>query len=659
MGTSQKYSLRWNDFSLNVATTFRDLHSQQDFVDVTLACADGSTIAAHKVILSSVSTYFRDILKNAPSKHPIIILKDTVREEAQAMLEFAYTGEVNVAQELLPSLLHTARCYKIKGLDNVQTPPGLLEQNPAGAHCETDSWAGAGSLPPTRPHTPSTRPHTPRTRPSTPSTRPHSPHSHPHSPNSVQLPQVAPAPRELPDSLKPLAREQEHWPLPPRAYTQQSQSQPPTRGCSPVSHGYSMPPSPQSTARTPPPKRWKRSFDLARGDESSEAEAGQPLNGGHHQLPQVPQPPEFGESVAKRFCEKRYSLETEREKRFQEADSNQSLPAPVSQKRFVQPTPSLTYPHSLPASPTMFDSRNLAGLGILRHFARVGSQEAAKAEAPREAHENSLRTENREREQGAALDYRFQPSSEQTEVNGRCGRRVAERQSGEREEPEAETARRERLTVFRPESAPTVLAGNAHVRALQPIDMSPEASLQGPPGAAQDLSTDAMDHDERLNHFRNIVVGTLQPVTSAGDLSDCVSKALNTSGGAGRYSCDECGKLFKHPGSLQHHRHIHRGTHKCPSCGKAFSRRWDMERHLNKSKYGCPANRFGNGMEGSEAEQSPGGGSGAVLTSVTMEAANGGQAQMTSHGLTLTSLPHSEAAAMVTLLPSHINGTSH
>ena len=35
----------------------------QDFVDVTLACADGSTIAAHKVILSSVSTYFRDILK--------------------------------------------------------------------------------------------------------------------------------------------------------------------------------------------------------------------------------------------------------------------------------------------------------------------------------------------------------------------------------------------------------------------------------------------------------------------------------------------------------------------------------------------------------------------------------------------------------------------
>ena len=235
----------------------------------------------------------------------------------------------------------------------------------AGAHGEGDSWAGPGSLPPTRPHTPSTRPHTPRTRPSTPSTRPQSPHSltHPHSPNSVQ---AATQPREqqlaLDTALKPFPREQEHWPLPPRTAYSQSQSQPPTRPCSPVSHGYSMPPSPQSNARTPPPKRWKRSFDLARGDESNEAEhAGghQP----HHQLPQVPAPPaslpqhEFGESVAKRFCEKRYSLETEREKSFQEADSNQSLPAPVTQKRFVPPSPGLTYPHSLPASPTMFDSR--------------------------------------------------------------------------------------------------------------------------------------------------------------------------------------------------------------------------------------------------------------------------------------------------------------
>ena len=60
--------------------------------------------------------------QQTPCKHPIIILKDTPRDEASAMLEFAYTGEVNVAQELLPALLHTARAFRIKGLDKVESP---------------------------------------------------------------------------------------------------------------------------------------------------------------------------------------------------------------------------------------------------------------------------------------------------------------------------------------------------------------------------------------------------------------------------------------------------------------------------------------------------------------------------------------------------------
>ena len=62
------------------------------------------------------------LFQTTPCKHPIIILKDTGRDEASAMLEFAYTGEVNVAQELLPSLLQTARSFRIKGLDKVENP---------------------------------------------------------------------------------------------------------------------------------------------------------------------------------------------------------------------------------------------------------------------------------------------------------------------------------------------------------------------------------------------------------------------------------------------------------------------------------------------------------------------------------------------------------
>jgi len=376
-----------------------------------------------------------------------------------------------------------------------------------------------------------------------------------------------------------------------------------------------MPPSPQlhqSNARTPPPKRWKRSFDLARNEVVEETDE---IHSSGRQTPIQDTTPEFGEVVAKRFCES---------KRFQEADSNHSNG--VERKRFVEPGQVLSYPHSMPASPTMFDARNLNSLGLLRHFARVGSSEALQTNGepqPREAHENSRNGEQTS-QTAHALDYRFQP--DQSEVSSRGGVQHQQR------ETENEHQRRERLT-FRPESAPTVLAPGV-------IDMSPDASLSGPPShQGHDLS-DQMEHDERLSHFRNIVVGTLQPVTSAQDLSDCVSKALNSSSGGGRYSCDECGKLFKHPGSLQHHRHIHRGTHKCPSCGKAFSRRWDMERHLNKSKYGCPANRFSA--------------TGQPLSDM------GDQAQDIGHHehepVSLVNMTHEQG--MVTLIPSNMNGAA-
>jgi hypothetical protein len=52
-------------------------------VDVTLACSDGSTLDAHKVILSSVSTYFRDILK--------VGIKDNVLKVGMAKLKITFS----------------------------------------------------------------------------------------------------------------------------------------------------------------------------------------------------------------------------------------------------------------------------------------------------------------------------------------------------------------------------------------------------------------------------------------------------------------------------------------------------------------------------------------------------------------------------------------
>ena len=83
-----------------------------------------------------------------------------------------------------------------------------------------------------------------------------------------------------------------------------------------------------------------------------------------HQLLHSTESNDFIESDAKRFCESkprgadRYSMEGE--KRFVEADS--------PMKRFVEPgSRVLSYPHSMPASPTMMDGRNHASLSLLRY----------------------------------------------------------------------------------------------------------------------------------------------------------------------------------------------------------------------------------------------------------------------------------------------------
>ena len=61
-----------------------------------------------------------------------------------------------------------------------------------------------------------------------------------------------------------------------------------------------------------------------------------------------------------------------------------------------------------------FHFRNLSSLGILRHFARVGSSDN-NVEVPREAHENSRNGEHQVHASSHPIDYRFQPA-EQSEV---------------------------------------------------------------------------------------------------------------------------------------------------------------------------------------------------------------------------------------------------
>ncbi|KAK7065151.1 hypothetical protein SK128_014452 [Halocaridina rubra] len=132
----QCYCLRWNNYQSSVVGVLRSLLEEGQFVDVTLAC-DGRRLKAHKLMLSACSNYFRHLLKDNPTEHPIIFLRDVRFWELESIMDFIYNGQVNVMQEQLPGFIRTAEALQIKGLaavnnnnNNIHAKPADLRINP-------------------------------------------------------------------------------------------------------------------------------------------------------------------------------------------------------------------------------------------------------------------------------------------------------------------------------------------------------------------------------------------------------------------------------------------------------------------------------------------------------------------------------------------------
>merc|ERR1719430_1859553 len=124
MAGPQKLCLNWKNFQTNISTAFRDLRSDNDFADVTLACEDGQLFSAHKVILASSSPFFMGILKKYKNPQPLIFLKGMRSEDLSAILDFFYFGETNIDQESLDAFLGLAEDLKVLGLTRSEDTAG-------------------------------------------------------------------------------------------------------------------------------------------------------------------------------------------------------------------------------------------------------------------------------------------------------------------------------------------------------------------------------------------------------------------------------------------------------------------------------------------------------------------------------------------------------
>ena len=113
------FLLHWDLHEQNRTSCISDLWKNDAFLDVTIVCEDGQ-IDAHKLILSAASPLFRKILlrnQRVPGR-PLLYLQGIRRKEMELLLEFVYSGNVNIPATQLESFMTLAKRLEVEGLVN-------------------------------------------------------------------------------------------------------------------------------------------------------------------------------------------------------------------------------------------------------------------------------------------------------------------------------------------------------------------------------------------------------------------------------------------------------------------------------------------------------------------------------------------------------------
>ena len=113
---SEKFCLKWNDFQCNASSSFSLLRNEDYLHDVTIVTDDNEQTAAHKLVLSASSEYFKNIFKKTKHSHPLLCLEGVNSGDIRNVMDYIYNGELQIFQEDLDRFLNVAQRLKIEGL---------------------------------------------------------------------------------------------------------------------------------------------------------------------------------------------------------------------------------------------------------------------------------------------------------------------------------------------------------------------------------------------------------------------------------------------------------------------------------------------------------------------------------------------------------------
>ena len=111
----ENFKLKWNDHHSIFFSTAEELCMEDNLTDITLSCGK-QEFSAHKLVLSSCSEYFKNILKVNKHSHPLLCLEGISSADLNCILDYIYKGEVQIFQEELDRFLTIAQRLKLEGL---------------------------------------------------------------------------------------------------------------------------------------------------------------------------------------------------------------------------------------------------------------------------------------------------------------------------------------------------------------------------------------------------------------------------------------------------------------------------------------------------------------------------------------------------------------
>ena len=104
------------NFETSSGDSLKDLFEDEELSDVIFVCSDERQIKAHKIILSSRSSVFKNMFKTNNNYIPIIYMRGVNSDEMRSVLSFIYLGETQINQTSLDKFIGLAKDLGLKGL---------------------------------------------------------------------------------------------------------------------------------------------------------------------------------------------------------------------------------------------------------------------------------------------------------------------------------------------------------------------------------------------------------------------------------------------------------------------------------------------------------------------------------------------------------------